>query len=323
MFGSTILEVALGLVLVYLLLSLICTALKETLEAYLKIRATCLEQGLRVLLQDPDGKQLLQSLYAHPLIDGLFNGDYNPATVRSKTTSNLPSYIPSASFATALVDIIVRGPVGNPAGKTIPTGAITIDILRTAVTNSTTLNPSVQRIMVLMLDSANGDLTKVQANIETWFNSAMDRVSGWYKRQTQWILLLIGLVVTVSMNVDTLKVTRELYHNDTLRAVVVAQAETAGKKEAPPAANAHEQARMLNELKLPIGWQEFEPAPVSCKSVQEFFHIARSSFVGWLITAIAISFGAPFWFDLLNKIISIRSSVKPQAKTPAGSTGTK
>lgn len=31
--------------------------------------------------------------------------------------------------------------------------------------------------------------------------------------------------------------------------------------------------------------------------------------VGWIITALAISLGAPFWFDLLNKMMKLRSSV--------------
>jgi hypothetical protein len=41
-----------------------------------------------------------------------------------------------------------------------------------------------------------------------------------------------------------------------------------------------------------------------------------SSLPGWLLTALAISLGAPFWFDLLNKIMVIRSTVKPHEKSP-------
>jgi hypothetical protein len=319
------LEVAIGLALVYLLLSLICTALQESIEAWLKIRASYLEKGLRVLLQDPDGKQLLQNLYNHPLINGLFSGDYDPDKVRSGASmrTNLPSYIPASSFAIALMDTIVRGPVDNGAVEKSPPpdGKITIDSLRATVDNSTTLSPSVQRVMLLALDSAKGDLAKAQANIELWFNSGMDRVSGWYKRQTQWVLLVLGLFITVALNVDSLKVSSDLYRNDTLRAVVVAQAETVVKSEKPPADNVKKQTRMLNELNLPIGWQGYEYASITRSSVLELLHIVRSGFFGWLITAFAISFGAPFWFDLLNKLISIRSSLKPSTKTPAAPGG--
>jgi hypothetical protein len=322
-FGSTMLEVAIGLVLVYLLLSLICTALKETLEARLKIRASQLEQGLRVLLQDPNGTQLLQNLYNHPMIDGLFSGDYNPNEVRTKTTTCLPSYIPAANFAAALIDTIVRGPVGTVSPS--PTGEVTFDGLRAAVTNSTTLKPSVQRVMLIMLDSAHGDLAKAQANIETWFNSGMDRVSSWYKRQTQWILILIGLVIAVALNVDSVKIATELYRNDTLRAGAVAQAGAVTKSGAMPSDLQKNALATLEKMKLPIGWQDYESKPVFCEAgFQELLKIIYASLLGWLITAIAISFGAPFWFDLLNKLISIRSSVKPQEKTstPPAASGT-
>jgi hypothetical protein len=315
------LEVAIGLALVYLLLSLICTALKETLEARLKIRASHLEKGLRVLLQDPTGTLLLQTLYKHPLIDGLFSGDYDPEKVRSTTTTSLPSYIPASNFATALIDTIVRGPVETASPP--PTGEISFDSLRAAVSNSTTLPTSIQRVMLIMLDSAHGDLAKAQENIETWFNSGMDRVSSWYKRQTQWILLLIGLVIAVILNVDSVKVATELYRNDTLRAGAVAQAGAVTKSGTMPADFTNTAMATLDKLKLPIGWQDYESKPVPCKAgFQELFCIVYASFFGWLITAIAISFGAPFWFDLLNKLISVRSAVKPQATTPAGTTGT-
>lgn len=325
MFGSTILEVAIGLALVYLLLSLICTALQESIEAWLKIRASHLEKGLRVLLQDPDGKQLLQSLYNHPLINGLFRGDYDPDKVRSGATmrTSLPSYIPASNFAIALMDTIVRGPVDIGAGeKSPPPGCeITIDSLRAAVDNSTTLSPSVRRIMLLALDSAKGDLAKAQANIESWFNSGMDRVSGWYKRQTQWVLLVLGIVITVVLNVNTLKVAEALYQSDTLRGVVVAQAGTVATDKTVSAAKVADQTKLLKELDLPIGWQKYEPVPVSSTSVKELLHIVQSGFIGWLFTAFAISFGAPFWFDLLNKLISTRSSLKPSVKTSAAPAG--
>lgn len=313
MFGSSILEVTIGLALVYLLLSLICSALQESLEAWLKIRASNLERGLRELLQDRDGTQLLRDLYGHPLIYGLFRGDYDPAKIRSKFTTNLPTYIPAANFAAALIDTIVRGPVqADPQKKDPPpAGELSFDTLRAAVTNSDTLNAPIQRVLLLALDSANGDLAKAQANIEAWFNSVMERVSGWYKRRTQAVLLGIGLGVAVFLNVDTLKVASELYYNDALRAAAVAQAGAVTKSETAPAPDAEGPLSKLDELKLPIGWQEYAKYPWHLK-IREAVPV---SLLGWLLTAFAISFGAPFWFDLLNKLMVIRSTVKPGEKS--------
>ena len=311
MFGSSILEVAIGLILVYLLLSLICTAVQETLEAYLKIRASNLEKGLRELLHDPAGSQLAKRLYNHPLIFGSFQGEYNPDKIRSLFSTNLPSYIPAANFAAALMDTIVRGPVAeNTEEVTPPTGELTFDSLHAAVSSTRTLNPSVQRILLMALDSAQGDLAKVQTNIETWFNNGMDRVAGWYKRRMQLVLMIIGLSIAIIFNVDSLEVASTLYKNDALRASVVAKAGVVVNNGTMSPDLSDKAMATLNSMKLPIGWQDETPL------LPEMLEALPGSFFGWLLTAFAISFGAPFWFDLLNKLTVIRSTIKPLGKDP-------
>src|SRR2546422_1769880 len=135
MFGSQVLEVAIGLVLLYLLLSLICSSIREGIEAWQKTRASDLERGIRELLQDRGGTGLAKSLYEHPLVYGLFKGEYNPA----KSLRNLPSYIPSKNFAVALMDIVARGPsvpvatTGARAAAPSTTTLLSVDSLRIAV----------------------------------------------------------------------------------------------------------------------------------------------------------------------------------------------
>jgi len=76
----------------------------------------------------------------------------------------------------------------------------------------------------------------------------------------------------------------------------------------------------LEALGLPIGWKLEEwPGlhfwqPVDF--VTRWYPPFRLHFFGWLLTALAISLGAPFWFDLLNKFIVVRSTVKPKEKSP-------
>ena len=317
MFGSAILEVAIGLAVIYLLLSLICTSTQEVLEGWLKKRATNLESGLKELLNDPDGTGLVQKIYNHPLIFGLFKGSYTPGRARTKLlTTSLPTYIPAPNFATALMDIVARGPVSPalPHNGPQPAGELSFDSLRAGVDNSPLLNPAIRRVMHLMLDSANGDLVRVQANIETWFNSGMDRVAGWYKRKTQWILLGIGLILAVGLNVDTLKVATALYQQDALRSQLVAQAGALVKEGTPPS-DGRKNLETLEGFNLPIGWyaqQGKTDPPAALAGAGDLLpHIP-----GWLITAFAISLGAPFWFDLLNRLMVVRSTVKPQEKSP-------
>jgi len=80
MFGSEILEVAIGLVFVYLVAGLAASTLREIIESFLKTRAVQLERGIRQILDDPSGTAFAKDLYNHPLLYALFSGDYDPRT---------------------------------------------------------------------------------------------------------------------------------------------------------------------------------------------------------------------------------------------------
>jgi hypothetical protein len=312
MFGSQVLEVAIGLVLMYLLLSLIASSIREAIESQLKSRAGDLEAGIRELLQDPGGAGLTKALYEHPLVFGLFKGAYDPSTSRR----NLPSYIPSGSFAVALLDIVARGPSGTGA----PAGAapLSIDSLRAAVGRLP--NAPVQRALLTAIDTAHGDLRRAQANVETWFDSSMERVSGWYKRRTQMIIFAVGLALTAAVNADTLTVVESLVQDDSLRKAIVAEAETAARDGSRIGADVKALRAELHDLGFPVGWARSLPAwtdecGLACVGDavlrQAPYHVP-----GWLLTAFAISLGAPFWFDVLKRVMVIRSTVKPKEKAP-------
>jgi hypothetical protein len=141
MFGSQVLEVAIGLVLVYLLLSLICSSIREGIEAWQKTRA-----------------------------------EYEPAKIakdRMPSRNNLPSYIPAKNFAVALMDIVARGPSFPPAaareggavgGQGTPPAAtrVSLESLRSAV--GKLCNTAVQRALLTAIDTAQGDLGRAQSN---------------------------------------------------------------------------------------------------------------------------------------------------------------
>src|SRR5439155_2686832 len=128
-----------------------------------------------------------------------------------------------------LMDIVARGPsvpvaaTGARAAAPSTTTLLSLDSLRMAVDNLQ--NTPVQRALLIAIDTAQGDLGRAQANVEAWFNSSMDRVSGWYKRRTQTIIFVVGFVLTVAVNADTLTVAESLVQDDALRKAVIAEAE--------------------------------------------------------------------------------------------------
>ena len=320
MFGSNILEVAIGLILVFLLFSLIASAVQEAIESLLKARGVHLERGIRELLGDGKGTGLARTFYEHPMICSLYRGAYEPAPEekRRKRGGNLPNYIPARNFAIALIDIATRGPdVGVYAvQQTAP--VLTEAGLRSSVERIPNL--FVQRAMLSAIDHARGDLALVQKNLEAWFDSAMDRVSGSYKRHAQRWLFAIGLGMTLVLNVNTLTIADYLAKDDVARADIIARAQQvlddpAYRGLVSDSVVSRVAGRAvyddLQSLGLPIGWDRRLPAPGNAGItywVREFS--------GLLLTALAITLGAPFWFDILNKVMVIRSTVKPREKSP-------
>ncbi|HUS12711.1 MAG TPA: hypothetical protein VMZ30_19735 [Pyrinomonadaceae bacterium] len=363
MFNSGILDVVIGVIVIFLQLSLVCTAVNELIALMLKKRAKELEKGIGKLLTNP---QLVDKFYAHPLIKGL------------RPDERKPSYIPSRTFALALMDIVRRhsfdGTVtaatqavtvkaeaqaaaqatldaaqtaADQAGKVrkaaddavTKAGAadlvtatkaaqeaanqeaaakaqltdaetqlaaakkaktdadanltqVTTDAAaaKTAETNAQTAEakakenpkdvtlqtaataarlkantaadklapsassllteardkvagvqievvpPELKTALLALMDNAGTNLNKAQANLEQWFDDAMDRVSGVYKRKSQVIVVVIAVLVTLLSNVDTLQVADSLTHDKAVRDSLVAAAPELARKAEPTAA---------------------------------------------------------------------------------------
>jgi hypothetical protein len=239
--------------------------------------------------------------------------------MRKKTLrngDNLPSYIPASNFAMALLDAAARGTdAHDPRAAGPDARPLTLESVRSGITQLQ--SPIVQRALLAAIDAAEGNLAKAQENVEAWFNGAMDRVSGWYKRRTQWILLLIGIVLSVAMNVNSIGIATALLRNAPLRQAVVAQAEKIVADSAIPEANFQKQRAMIDSLGLPIGWgYGYHGPPEAQWGNPDTVWGLLTPMVGWLLTAFAVTLGAPFWFDLLNKVMVIRSTVKPHEKSP-------
>ena len=290
MFGSDILDIAIGVVFIFLLLSLLCSAVNEFIESLFKYRAKNLERGVAELLGDPDHTTgFVKALYDHGIVNSLFKGDYETA----KKNGNLPSYIPSRSFALAVIDL-VRDP---PAGVTVP--------------------PNLASLVAMLEKSGQASFAQLEAGFSEWYDSSMDQVSGWYKRRTQLILFIVGLIVAIAVNADTIHIVKALSNDSSLRKglVATAQARAAQSDTAKSEDKIKEDLKSINGLGLPIGWDDKPDEYVTPTWVPSpLAPIYRHAF-GWFLTSMAISMGAPFWFDLLNRFIVIRSTVKPREKS--------
>jgi hypothetical protein len=298
--GSQVLEVAIGLVFVYLLFSLIASAIQELVSTLLGWRAQFLEQGLRQLLQGTtaDGKPMLDEVLAHPRIKELLSDS------RFRKTRPLPSYISARTFSLTLLDTIAPPTAGGDSKDVVARAHAAVAALPES---------DVKRKLGGILDVAGNDIAKIRTEIEHWYDDAMNRVSGWYKRHSHRWLLLFGAIVVLAWNADTIQVVDRLWNNDTARATIAAQATKASQAQGADGLDSLIQSYdSVQALQLPVGWTTGNADdPRAFPGSINFMKI-----LGLLFTALAVSFGAPFWFDALSKLGRLRATGKPEGRAP-------
>jgi hypothetical protein len=338
MFGLQMLDVMIGLVFIYVLLALVCTVANEIIAGMLDSRTKNLRLGINNLLAEipvtmmqrmktyvrsspaatNPQQSLVKEFYSHPLIKTL-SEDGTP-----------PSYIPPATFALALIDMFA------PA---VGTGERKVEEFTAGVKDRLKEYPDIQKTLLILIDESGNDMGKLKSNLENLFNNAMERVSGWYKKKTQIPLLLLAMLFCVLSNTDSIRIAKSLYTDGALRSALVAQAEEYAKKTQPlPAekgmAPSQELAQTVVEIRklgIKFGWDK-EEWQLLRDDWQKKERPKEWPFrlVGYLITALAVSLGAPFWFDMLNKLVSVRAvgkspdekSQPPAATKPAQQAGT-
>jgi hypothetical protein len=307
------LDVAIGLLFVFLVISLVCTALNEWFAQIMALRSGTLRNGITQLLED----DLARQFYNHPLISSLRHKGRADQVLNRPGD---PSYIPSDLFSAALVDLAAGG------------GAVDISSVSDVRAAIEKLPEGRARsALTALLDQVADETTDARSVIERWFDDAMDRVSGQYKRRIQIVTIAIAALVTVLVNADAIAITNTLRGDPALRAAIVALAEqtvqqgsffatpVAGDPPAggegtegddgTPAANAEngegvDRERLgrlvdqTEELGLPLGWDD------PPDSQPEWL----GKVLGLLLTTAAVSLGAPFWFDLLSKVARIRTT---------------
>jgi hypothetical protein len=280
MFGSYVLDIAIGLVFVYMLLSLLCSTFNEQVIArFFSLRAKTLEDGINNMF---DGQAALtEQVYNYPFIEGLSQ------KTRSGKRRN-PSYIPSRIFAEAVM---------------------ASDVVQAYKANPDTENSPIPKALALLIQKANADPQKELASIEQWFDDTMDRVSGWYRRNVQLIIFILGLIIVVGLNIDTIAIITNLSNDTVIRAGLVSAVQ--GSAASSTHADLPTLQKVFEQIQPVIGW--------STSSLPTNWSSWILKIVGLLATTFAVSLGAPFWFDLLNKFVSFRSSgVQAQTSTGKG-----
>jgi hypothetical protein len=342
---SGFLDVAIGLMFMYLVLSLICTTINELIATFLKVRSKNLAATMRALIDDP---KVFAAFYNHGLIANsasASSGGVKPETETRTTApaagsppdaapetldvskppadSDHPSYFDPKVVALALLDSL------DPKHRQSPKSELTFPSFQEIEQTIGELPDSdIRDVLMASLAAANNDVGKLRDNVAGWFDSAMERLSGEYKRGAKKLALIVGVVVALVLNADSIDVGKLLWKDETLRAQIVSTASETLKNDRAVAA-AHcdstqtpdvQATCLLGELDketetlrpFPIGWTLKDLPGWDCDKIWRSIGNAFLWFLvkggGVLWTGLALSLGAPFWFDLLQKFMNLRGT---------------
>ena len=340
MLGSPVLGAAVGLILLFATTALLCSGITESLSNVFQLRAKYLLTGLRTMLDGAETErdtskrddkqlhedvknpnatktaaeamrtqemkketnpQLTMALFNSPLLTSLQSRRVAPFL---KGRLRNPQYVSGRTFARALVDLLVPA-----AADGQPPIVVGIATLRAAVMDKLPEQLPLRRQLLAFLATAGDDVEIFEAKLEQWYDEEMAKISGWYKRWARVALGITGFVIAVALNLDTLQVARSLYVDAPVQQAVLATANTGTLCQNITDLAARNQCTTdeLATLKaggVPIGWAD--------QSMGDTWSVALK-LLGWVITAFAVSFGAPFWFEALSKLGSLRNTgTRPQ-----------
>lgn len=300
MLGSQVLDTLIGIALVMSLVSMAASTLVETVSAARNKRGELLRDALeRLLGADSDRAGRPATSRRRRRGGGQLETTTTVQALMTRgnvlgTTPRFPSYLSSTAFVDAVAEL------SNPDEAEIPGGVMSL------------LAP-VARVR-------GGDPATVIGALERAFTETTDRLSGEYKRWSASWLFVFGLLLAVAGNVSLFAVAESLWTGAAVRDAVVATAQGATEEglSAEELDSVAAVVGQIQELEMPIGWSERE--------VEQFKESDRSSRLGrvggWTATALLVTLGAPFWFDLLQRLVALRKTgAKPAATPAAGADG--
>ena len=340
-----IINVAISLIFIYLILSLFLSAIQEYITSILEWRAKDLKSNITKLLDgknDFETSTVAKQLYQNTLINS-FNQEGNNVLKKlfpKLRVSQGPSYINSQIFSAALLELL-REEYNFDWDKYNNNLSEIADLLEVAYQESNQrknppeaesarleatkldqsraedlshLPPELLKILATLARQAKYrvmttefTIKEFQKEIAYWFDSSMERASGVYKRNAAGLALLIGFLIAVIGNVDTIYMINRLYTEPALNSAISKLAETTcSTPEITKCQQNIQQIQEKNLNNLPMGWNSSRKFPwLQFQQKQQNWW---SVFGGWMISAIALAQGSPFWFELLNKVLNVRNA---------------
>lgn len=298
---STYIDVVIAMFMAFLTASLLVTALTEILASFLKLRAGVLKTALSEILGGGSDSSIRDNFYKNNLMLGMTK---DPDRMRKWLH---PSYIAGQAFARSLLQAVVDSEEGLEANAP-PLAERSLEEVRMLATKV-----KYERLRVLLLgliSDTKKSVADLEKDLSDWFDMAMARLSGRFKRMQQGISFAVGLLVAASLNLDVIRLASDVYADEVLSAQFVSLATNFVDGGLPDTATGSALVDNVNAyaediVDFALGWPSpYAPdAENASLPLYWLWHLP-----GWIMVALATTLGAPFWFDLLSRFVRIRGT---------------
>lgn len=319
--ATRVLEVVIAMTFMFYLAALLSSGLVEWLANLMKKRAKYLLRGLRAMLEGntgtarlgamteavsrdkvdeerelytraaaPEaGDDLFDKVTSHPLILGLAQSKPDGQITR------LPSYVPARLFVTVLFDELPAG--GDPTDTAVKQLKTRIDRLAD--------RDQLKKSLQALLRTHGDDLDAFTKAVEGWYEDQMDRISGAYKRWAKRWIVVVGVGIALVMHLDAIGLASHLWTDEPARAAIVEAIDDADA--CPEEDDADARAKCIDDAVALVALAGPPIGPQAWFDDRDDGNLALV-LVGILLTGAASSLGAPFWFDALGRLNSLRNS---------------
>lgn len=303
---SLVLEVAVGLIVVYYILGSVVSLVTQWINEFFESRGRALEQYLIKLV----GDKKISDLRSLPQIQSLRPIRYkNPLSVfGSVTEPKMIEKIPVATLVDAYFDL-----AGLTAKKEM-------ELLELAELVDRLPDSEGKKAFIIWINQGVTSLTELRTRTTAYFSGILEQASSTFRARARSFVIILSIAITILFGTDTIQLARNLWTNAELRAIAAAQANAVVAREGA-SADLSDLIDDLSKYSIKIGWWQTQEFPES-NNVGDWMLFIFLKMLGLGVTAAAVSQGSSFWYDLLKKLSSPSTSTSSSKSSGSGSSST-
>lgn len=178
MFNSPVLDLVMLLSFTYFIGNIILSAINEAIAGWLRLRQRQLKKAMENLFYEDGWKSFIRNSFNKTPIQSLM-----------KKKGRYPAYISAANFVQAII-------------RELNVNNYTPDLLMWELKSNTSLPQNFRELLANIWAQSQKDIAVFEKKLEDFFNTTMDRTTGWYIRKIRSMLLVIGFVLALALNMD-------------------------------------------------------------------------------------------------------------------------